>query len=364
MRRLQILIAGSTMLLLGAATWRYHQIRGEQERGRKILERSLTAGQQINLEGEQRVEVAGSPAVAAHVVRSADGKTHIMYLDGPSRGREVWDNGRLTWRWDPAAKVVAIAASRRGDHPGRENNRELVLRNCVSRLVGVEQVAGEPAFVVDLKPRRSEGPWKRLWVCRRNYAVLGCADFGPDDHKLRSTRFEQVTFVEEPALAASFEPPPDLVERYGSARPGDSPSGFSPRELVNIVRFPVRLPTYLPDGYQLERGYPFPCACRRQAARLQYTNGLNTIIIFECGHICAPGEACVAPKGAASLVVRLGEQGLALAAIGDAPREELARILHSVAHAPPVAEPEPLPPADQGAGPEAPAAGAANPAGR
>ena len=39
---------------------------------------------------------------------------------------------------------------------------------------------------------------------------------------------------------------------------------------------PARLPTHLPPGYEWEVGFPYPCECQRQAARLQFTNGLDT----------------------------------------------------------------------------------------
>jgi hypothetical protein len=109
---------------------------------------------------------------------------------------------------------------------------------------------------------------------------------------------------------------------------------------VEIVGFPVRLPTYLPAGYEFQSGFPFPCACHTQAARLHFTNGVNSILVFECGHGCPPGEQCVVPKGSNALVVRQHGSGLTLAATGDVKREELERMLRSVVTAEPVGYPQ------------------------
>jgi hypothetical protein len=336
----QALISLLTVALLGAATWRYQQILHRREEARRILVRSLDAGQRVSLAGDQRVEIPGAPVTQARLVQSADGKTSIMYLSGPCSGMRIWDNGRLNWRWDPKRQVVEISACRRRAG-GEETQGALLQKNFTARLVGRETVAGCPAYVLELRPKEVGQPWKRLWVSEQNYAVLATADFGADGRLIQSTHFEQVSFAPpEATQPATFEPPIELVERYGTAHPGDSVSGFTARELVDIVGFPVRLPTYLPSGYEFQAGYPFPCKCQNQAARLHFTNGVNTILLFECGHNCPAGQHCVIPKGSNSLVVQLRENGLTLAATGDAPREQLDRMLRSAAQSKPVASPK------------------------
>jgi hypothetical protein len=325
--------------------WRYQRARAEQEsRARQVLQLALRQGGLVALEGDQRVQRAGSDPMRAHLVQAADGKVRLEYLDGPASGKTVWDNGQIIWRWDPRAKALSIAKCRRTQRPIEARHEALLLRNYEPRLGPVERVAGQAAYVLDLQPRHPGSPWKRLWVHRDTFAVLGSTDYSPDGQVLRSARYERIAFAPAAATRAeSFRPPARLVSRYGAAQPGDSPSGFAPRELVDIVNFPVRLPTYAPPGYEWDKGYPFPCEGNHQAARLEYTNGLDTIVILECGHNCPPGMQCIIPRGNHSTIVRVPFEGsgppLELAATGEVSRAELERMLRSAARAEPVGFP-------------------------
>ena len=78
----------------------------------------------------------------------------------------------------------------------------------------------------------------------------------------------------------------------------------------------------------------------KQAARLQFTDGLNTIVLVECGHKCSPSSQCVIPHGSTHLVARLDAPNLALAATGDVSPAELMKMLRSTASATPVAYPK------------------------
>jgi hypothetical protein len=325
--------------------WRYQRARAEQEtRARQILQQALRQSEHVALEGEQAVERAGLGRMRARLVQSADGKARLEYVEGAAKGRTVWDNGQLIWRWDPRAKSLSIAKCRRAQRPIQSRHEALLLRNYEPRLRQSEEVAGLPAYVLDLEPRHPGTPWKRLWVHRDTFAVLGSTDFDPEGKVVRSARYEKIAFT-PPAAAReeTFRPPADLVARYGRAQPGDSPSGFSPRELVDIVNFPVRLPTYLPPGYEWDGGYPYPCDGDHQAARLEYTNGLDTIVILECGHNCPPGMQCISPRGHRPSVVQVTPQGkdsaLQLVATGDVRRAELEKMLRSASAAEPVGHP-------------------------
>lgn len=329
------------VIALALATWRYHQIRTDQAHGRRILTQSLTAGEHVALAGTQIVEAPGQPAGRARIIQTADGKMRLEYLSGPRDGLKVWDDGRKTWRWYPRKKVLAISACRRRATVLDGRRTDLLMRNFVPRWLREDRVAGQKVDVIDVRPRQPGAAWKRLWISKANHAILATSTFSPDGQPISGVRFEQVTFQPTAASDASaFQAPADLVHRYGRAQPGDSPSSFAPRELVDVVDFPVRVPTYLPPGYAWEAGYPFPCSCGQQAARLQFTDGLNTIVLLECGHKCSPGSQCVLPPASSHLVARLDTRNMALAATGDVRPAELMRMLRSAASATPVAYPK------------------------
>lgn len=259
----------------------------------------------------------------------------IEYLDGANRGRVVWDNGTLVWRWTPGRKRMTIARCRRGSDVLDPRREALILKNFVPHLAGAESIAGRPAHIVDLHPKQAEVGWKRIWVDDVCYAVLAATDYSADSQPLRSTRFEQVV-VDAPADPKGFQPPMDLVVKYGAPKVADNFPGYQPEELSRVVDFPIRLPTHLPPGYEWEVGFPYPCECGREAARLQYTNGLDTLVLFECGHTCPDGKECLIPQGSPSSVVRLHAKDLSLAVVGESSRGELEKMLQSVVSAKPV----------------------------
>lgn len=339
------LLSLAAMGLLGFTLFRYQRVRADLKAGEAVM-RTLATDQRVALQGEQRIQVPGAPDVVARVLQSGNGKTRIEYVSGDLAGLTVWEDGKLTWRWDPGERKLTIMRRDRGAAPVADIRHRLLQENFDAHLVGEQQVAGIDAAVVELRPKKQSGTWKQLVVDLERNVVLASMDFAPNNALLRSTRFEKIEF--DPAAASrdeSFRPPQELVEKYGMARAGDSVSGFSPRELVQIVNFPVRLPGYLPDGYELEAGYPFPCKCHNPAAQLQFTNGLNTVVLSECGHQCPPEEKCVVPPGSDAFVVLVNQGGLAVAATGDVPRSELEKMAKSVFNSPPVARPHsPRPP--------------------
>jgi len=339
--KLRAVAVALALAALGAVTWRYHQARMDQDLGRRILAQSLTAGEHVALEGTQIVEAPGQPAGRAHIVQTADGRMRLEYLSGLREGAKIWDDGRKTWRWYPRKKVLAISACRRRATVLDGRRTGLLLQNFVPRWLREDLVAGQRVDVIDVRPRQPGAAWKRLWISKANHAILATSTFAPDGQTISRVRFENVLFQPAKAVdAAGFRAPVDLVRRYGRAQPGDSPSTFSPRELVDVVDFPVRVPSYLPPGYSWEAGYPFPCSCGQQAARMQFTDGLNTIVLLECGHKCSPGSQCVLPPGSSHLVARLDTRNMALAATGDVRPAELMRMLRSAAVAAPVAYPK------------------------
>jgi hypothetical protein len=132
-----------------------------------------------------------------------------------------------------------------------------------------------------------------------------------------------------------FKPSPEMVERLAQAVKGDTASRFEPAELSKLIEFEVRTPKWLPKGYSLQGAYPTPCACseRHQAARLEFTDGLNTITLFECNHPrCISKGNCFTAKGANSpLSFHLETKTGRYLAVGDAPKSQLEKLVRSAA---------------------------------
>jgi hypothetical protein len=115
-------------------------------------------------------------------------------------------------------------------------------------------------------------------------------------------------------------------------------------ELSKAVGFRVRRPRYLPDGYKLDscRLYRCPYGCCPNSALVRYTDGLNSISIFEmggdmscmksgsCCSSSSKGGSCVVQDGDKAGTVVISRNGIEFTIIADLSRSELRKIADSL----------------------------------
>lgn len=211
----------------------------------------------------------------------------IEYSEEPGAG--VWSitrDGR-SYTFLPAEDRLLISET---DHLLSTSDREkLLLSNYRAVYSGAESVAGREAHVVDLTPRRSGRPRKRLWIDARRQTVLRSVDYSSGGDRRGSMRVARIRY-DAPVPDKMFTVPRNArVQRVNvcaSVRRGD---------LAKVLGFGVSLPGYVPKGYVLEGVHLFTsqCNCRHKAAQLNYTDGLNVISIFQAPRMtnCDP-EVC------------------------------------------------------------------------
>src|SRR4029078_7187727 len=92
---------------------------------------------------------------------------------------------------------------------------------------------------------------------------------------------------------ASFHPPLSYLNRVTS-NPATEGVPLPRQEIARRVGFEVLLPRYVPPGYRLTGSFVNrdKCACGDEAARSEYSDGLSTISVFQCGHPCQKGGSC------------------------------------------------------------------------
>src|SRR6266480_812435 len=143
-----MVIAAAVGLAILGLGWHYRQAGAhDATQARLLIARALREGHRAALDGRQRVEVTGTAAVHAHLVQSSDGKVRIDYMDGANKGRTIWDNGTLVWRWTPSRKRMTIARCRRGSDVLDPRREALILKNFEPQLAGTDQIAGRPAHI-------------------------------------------------------------------------------------------------------------------------------------------------------------------------------------------------------------------------
>lgn len=321
---------------LGGGLWahRLRQVEAAGSGAAALIQRAWQAEGSVALEGRQRITVPGAGGraveVEAMVLTSGAGQKRIEYLTAPLRGVTIWESGERTYRYSPAERRVTVSPAREPQAARSEREAQL-LRNYRVRPGGREVVAGQQVSVVELRPKSGSDRWKRYSVDPLTSVILASEERQGRAGVLWSTRFTQVTYLDEEPPAERFVPPAELLERFGAARAGEGSSRFTPERLSRLVGFRLRLPATLPRGYALEGAYQVACACgeRHQAARLEYRDGLNTMSLFQCAHPrCGGSPRCFGTRGADA--VHAERDGVSYLAVGDLRPEELRRVLRSM----------------------------------
>lgn len=325
-----------------AYSWRDKRASaGEDLRAQQAVAKAWTVGRRVPLKGKQTLLIATenrSRNVEAEVLQSGRGEVRIKYLTAPLAGVTVWESADRTYRFSPKNNRLTVSVRRDNLESGREQEEQL-LENYTARVSGAEKVANRTAWVIELRPKGEGGGnrWKRLWIDPNSWVTLASEDRRGSDQILRRTRFTEVTYLSnsETPKPDEFKPSDEMVARLAQAVRGDTSSRFTPAELSKLIEFEVRTPKYLPKGYKLQGAYPTPCSCaeRHQAARLEFTDGLNTITLFECAHPrCTSKGNCFASEGASTpLSFQLKTKTGRYLAVGDAPKAELEKLVRSAA---------------------------------
>jgi negative regulator of sigma E activity len=324
-------------VLAAGGLWFYrasHTSGAVSSDARELVQEAWTNGRRVALSGEQLTSVAGAKdPLKTHVLYSREGSIRIEYQNEPLKGVTIWENAGRTYRYNPRMKRLTVA-QRRGTPEDRERQERQLLENYTPKIVGTALIADRKATVVELRSKNHADRFKRVWIDPQTSVVLGSEDL-EGRNLLRSTKFTRVEFLpsgKEPA-ETEFRPSDDLLAKYGTARPGDTSTRFKPEQLSKLVGFNVHEPKAVPKGYVLQGAYQLPCLCgkRHQAARLEYSDGLNTLSLFECGHPECTAAVTRPKKARSPLAFSLAKGHFYYLAVGDAPRDDMEKIVRSAA---------------------------------
>ncbi len=330
--RWQSLLGVALALLVGGGVVRAQWDRFNERRTERIVRRALASEATTPYVGvkESRVRVGEKWVMSrAMVARRPPNLRRIHYITPPLTGITMWQNDQQTFRYEPKGQQLQIYDKSRHSASGAVEEEALVLRNYRPQLEGEERVAGRMTERIKLAPRHPGDAWKRIWVDPETGLQLGSADYDGDDRLLRQTRFLEVSF--EPVDAEDFRPPP-FVMKLARKTYSDEAQRKSVDEVSRILGFPIKLPRFVPDGYRFDGAYTYPCecGCEKPAAQVRWSNGLNTISMFQCGHPCGKGAACTMTVGAHSASVHIAVGNESFLFVGETDRANLEKMAQSL----------------------------------
>lgn len=252
-------------------------------------------------------------------------KHRIEYLTSPLRGVTVIENGKQSWRCDPQFHSAASMSS--GESDG--SRLGLFLQNHRIERVGSDRIAGRSASVLLVKSKSGQAK-KRLWVDAKTYIILRSEDYDARGSVQSATRLDSISYapVSDSLFARPSNAGPCLE---GPGKP------MSREELTKAVGFQVKPPGYVPKGYRLEgyRLYECPCGCGHKSAYIRYTNGLESISVFETradAHCLKEGK-CDAHKGKCLVRDQLAlttKDGVSFVVLGNLKAQDLRRLTDSI----------------------------------
>jgi negative regulator of sigma E activity len=324
------------LLLLGSlAVWRI-QAAANTHKAETIVQRALEAESRVGYVGLQlsRFRV-GEQLVesTALVARRPPNMRRIHYITPPLlEGVTVWQNDGRTYRYEPKHQQLEIYDKNQHHHAGIGTEEALVLRNFQPRLEGEETVAGRVAYRIRLAPRHRGDAWRRLWIDRQNYLRLATEVYDGNDRLVRATRFQEVDVDPHGELDADMFRPTPYVLSVTRRTYSDEEQGKSVEQVAQAVGFPIRLPRWVPQGYVFDGAYTYPCecGCEQPAAQVRWSNGLNTISMFQCCPPCGAGATCLAATKEHTANVRVVIGGQNVVFVGDTERANLQKMAESL----------------------------------
>jgi negative regulator of sigma E activity len=244
------------------------------------------------------------------VVHLAPDKMRKEYFAPASlAGTVVVQNGRQVWKCDPYDPVWEVASSDRYG-PGRSANCTTALRNYDVKLLGSERVAGRDAYVIRATQKSGSEPRRTIWVDKSCYLVLKTRAESREGVLRSSSGFTSIT-IDPGDISSGIFAVAGKVESFAA------PAGFE---------FSLQKPSYLPKGYRMigiakETANGHPCA------HLQFSNGVNTISLFErkCAEIA---RAPHVPKKLTTVVTWVRD-GVLFTLIGEVGSAELKKVADS-----------------------------------
>lgn len=223
-------------------------------------------------------------------------------------GTVVIQRGDAVWKYIPSRKAWERQPC--GSTGISKCGLDIALSNYSLRLSGSQKLLGRDSYVVVATPKRAGESVVRLWIDKQSYLTLKTQIEKPSGQVISSTSFSKIAINPKDISASVFAVPADNT----SARPSVHP------------HFRVSRPKYLPVGYRLI-GEACGKACGHECVHLQFSNGVNTISLFE-RTVSARGHAPCLP-GKLTGVKTWTRHGMLFTLIGDLPPDELRKIANS-----------------------------------
>jgi len=247
----------------------------------KILCLSLEAQFQVDAEGIKETQVYRQEKnyiIRAKIIYRKPDFSYILYLAPPMiKGRRILDNGKLRIEYIPGMNNPKHSSSLNSSlaRKRREKSLNLILANYTISQLPDEYIAGREVYVISLVPQYPGSPGLKRWIDKETFLPLKQERYNSEGKLTFSSQFTEIHFGKK-ISEEELNDIPESVKDKGILPRHQVVSDIE--ELKEISRFPLSFPKYLPSGYSFQEGVLLNGG---QRVALTYTNGLETIVLFQ-----------------------------------------------------------------------------------
>jgi len=245
-----------------------------------ILRTMLRAPAATDYEGTKVIStVRGRTAETVTMLESYKrlGRLRLEFLSPESvSGRLMVDDGRTSWQYEPAMHLVVEGPSFISG-AGRPERAAAIARGYDVRVLGREEVIGRDTVVVSLAAGRS-GSQRRLWVDEATGVPLRTEERDARGEIVFVSYFSRISYsLNLPAALFQFRRPAGarVVSFHLSGRPV-----ASSRELLDLARSPIAVPTLLLGQYRFRDGRIAHHGAF-SAVVSTYSDGIGVLTVFQ-----------------------------------------------------------------------------------
>jgi negative regulator of sigma E activity len=285
-----------------------------------ILRRSMNASRTLNIRGTETVIVqsarGGMDTMTREVTRSKNGVTLTRWT-GPAsqKGLVILDDGAWSRCFDPTTGTTRVSRSAPRPRTDASAARlmRLILRNYRVEVEGTAPMAGRDCYILRLTPYHPISHTMRLWIDRRNGAVLS--------HMESTARGQTLTVASYNGVA--FPSSVD-ISTLRKALPQAKETSFSRSAIIRNfddvrrkIGFDFCPPYAMPAGYEFEHAEILSLKGATTTC-LRYTDGIAEITICQsysseerpAGYIST--RPIIDPMGNYAVDHRLGQMNFVL----------------------------------------------------
>jgi outer membrane lipoprotein-sorting protein len=182
------------------------------------------------------------------------------------------------WRYFPKRKVVMYSSV----SPEMKMTPErwaLLQKNYTIKYLGTHKILDRPAVLIQIEPKHTYNPSRQLWIDIKHPIVLKSEQYNSDTQLVLTSYFTEISFNRKCDLSLFTIPTTTRVINQSET----VYHRYTLKEGEQQFHYSLKTATYLPQGYIFDGCYSWQPRERSEmpSMQLRYTDGLNTISIFE-----------------------------------------------------------------------------------